>query len=443
MNFASSQKSRAAIVGCAAIAAALFFSCTDKKPTEPVFVINATSSQHGSVTPLGSVPVKPGGSQSFLFVPDSGYSVVTVRIDGVPVSPVTSFTFSDVRANHYVFVSFSHVYQITSSAGAHGQITPVGTITVPEGESISYTITPDFGYRITDVIVDGSSVGVVTTYSFSNITTDHSITASFALIPFVLSSDNGLYYRGSLGNSILTPQLAISATDSAGVSANQWINLIRVTGDGALGADSLMTDANGKIAPSYTFSGVKGNAQIRALWPGKDTLDVFLRASVLEPGESAQGQFVLVGDTYKTVKALNGIPERVDVDPNFWLTYAVYETALGVVVILNDVDQNEVASDFETVQGIIVNGGFAGTFAGGLGINSTVGAMDSSFGPADTTYFDLTPPAAWVYVYRSLGITFYANQATPRRIFEIHVSRPSAPAPAGLRRPAMPQGAIR
>lgn len=418
-------------------------SCTDKKPTEPVFVINATSSEHGSVTPLGSVPVKPGGSQSFSFVPDSGYSVVTVRIDGVPVSPVTSFTFSDVNANHYIYASFSHVYQVTSSAGAHGQITPAGTITVPEGESRSYSITPDFGYRITDVVVDGSSVGVVTTYSFTNISADHTISATFALIPFVLTADNGLYYRGALGGNTLTPQLIVTATDSAGVSANQWINLIRVSGDGALGADSLMTDASGKIAPSYTFSGVKGNAQIRALWPSKDTLDVFLRASVLEAGDSAQGQYVLVGDTYKTVKALNGLPERVDVDPNFWLTYAVYETALGVVVILNDIDQNEVASDFETVQGIIVNGGFAGTFAGGLGINSTVGAMDTIFGLADTTYFDPTSPPAWVYVYRSLGITCYANQATPRRIFEIHLTRPSAPAPAVLRRYGMPQGEIR
>ncbi len=408
-------------------------SCSEKKPTEPVYVISATTGQHGTVTPLGSVTVKPGQSQAFSFTPDAGYDVVTVRVDGVAVPAVTSYTFGDVRANHYLYVSFSHVYQITATAEAHGRISPGGTISVPEGDSRQFTITPDFGYRIVDVLVDGFSVGQVTTYTFNAVTSDHTIEASFARIPFVLTADNGLYYKGAVGLSTLTPQLVLTATDSAGVSGSQWIQLIRVSGDGTLGADSLQTDGTGKIQPAYTFSGISGSAVIRALWPLKDTLDIFLRASVLEPGAAAQGQYLKIGDTFKTVKTFNGPPERIDIDPNQWLTYAVYENALGLVVVLDDLDQDEAASDFETVHGLIVNGVFSGEFANGIGIGSTVGAMDSAFGPADTSYLDPTPPAAWVYLYQSLGLTFFADQATPQRIFEIHLNVPTSPVNVGRR----------
>lgn len=418
--------------------AVLFGSCTEKKPTEPVYVISATSGEHGTVSPLGSVTVKPGESQAFSFIPDSGYSVVTVRVDGAVIPPVPGYTFSDVRGNHYLYVSFSHVYTITATAGAHGQISPSGTIIVPEGESRQFTITPDFGYKIDDVLVDGISVGRVSTYTFNLVTADHSIVASFTRIPFVLTADNGSYYKGAVGSSLLAPDLVITASDSVGVVAGQWIHLNRFSGDGLLGADSLETDGTGKIRPVYTFSGISGSATIRAIWPSNDTLDVFLRASVLEPGITGQGQYVKIGDTYKTVKILNGPPERVDIDPNQWLTYAVYESSLGVVVILSDIDQDEIASDFETVHGVIVNGVFTGKFANGIGIGSTVGAMASAFGPADTTYLDPSPPAAWVYLYRSLGLVIFADQATPSRIFEIHINQPSSPANA-TRRASAPQ----
>ncbi len=46
--------------------------------------------------------------------------------------------------------------------------------------SKTYTITPQAGYKIADVLVDGVSVGVVATYTFSSVTTNHKIEAKFA-----------------------------------------------------------------------------------------------------------------------------------------------------------------------------------------------------------------------------------------------------------------------
>jgi hypothetical protein len=70
-------------------------------------------------------------------------------------------------------------YTITASAGANGSISPTGTLTAYEGDDQTYTITPDAGYSIADVLVDSVPVGAVASYTFSNVTAGHTIAASF------------------------------------------------------------------------------------------------------------------------------------------------------------------------------------------------------------------------------------------------------------------------
>jgi len=72
-------------------------------------------------------------------------------------------------------------YTITASAGPGGTISPSGIVAVSEGGSQSFTITPNAGNSIEDVVVDGSSVGQVSSYTFSNVTFNRTIAATFAL----------------------------------------------------------------------------------------------------------------------------------------------------------------------------------------------------------------------------------------------------------------------
>lgn len=71
-------------------------------------------------------------------------------------------------------------YTITSSATEGGSISPLGETTVTEGASQSFTITPNEGYEISDVLVDGESAGVLTAYTFTDIKANHTISAVFA-----------------------------------------------------------------------------------------------------------------------------------------------------------------------------------------------------------------------------------------------------------------------
>ncbi len=72
-------------------------------------------------------------------------------------------------------------FTITATAGSNGSISPNGAVSVQQGSDQTFGIAPDQGYIIHDVIVDGVSVGVDSSYTFTNIVDDHTILATFAI----------------------------------------------------------------------------------------------------------------------------------------------------------------------------------------------------------------------------------------------------------------------
>lgn len=76
-------------------------------------------------------------------------------------------------------VIYSPCYTIKASAGANGTISPAGWCSVVENGSQTFTFTPDKGYTVAKVLVDGKSVGAVKSYTFKNVTKDHTIEVIF------------------------------------------------------------------------------------------------------------------------------------------------------------------------------------------------------------------------------------------------------------------------
>ena len=74
-------------------------------------------------------------------------------------------------------------FTIIATAGPNGSISPSGTITVSPGDDQSFTIEPDEGYQIADVIVDGVSMGPIDSYTFFNVSANHTIHVVFSEIP--------------------------------------------------------------------------------------------------------------------------------------------------------------------------------------------------------------------------------------------------------------------
>ena len=81
-------------------------------------------------------------------------------------------------------------YTITAAAGEGGTITPAGEVSVKEGASQTFAIAAQEGYAIADVLVDGQSVGAVDSYTFENVTTNHTIAALFTKTASDVQFDN-------------------------------------------------------------------------------------------------------------------------------------------------------------------------------------------------------------------------------------------------------------
>src|SRR5439155_25630156 len=98
--------------------------------------ITASAGPGGSISPSGAVSVNCGDSQSFSISPDKCHSISDVKVDGVSVGPVASYTFTDVQANHTIDASFviPNTYKLTATPGPGGSLSPSGSITVNCGD---------------------------------------------------------------------------------------------------------------------------------------------------------------------------------------------------------------------------------------------------------------------------------------------------------------------
>jgi len=229
------------------------------------FTITSAAGTGGTISPSGAVVVASGASQTFNISSNSGYQLSDVLVDGISQGVISSFTFTNVTANHTISASFSEIpptsHSITASAGANGSISPVGTVVVTNGASQTFNITPNSGYQINDVLVDGVSQGVVSSYVFTNVVANHTISASFSQIPQVMYSISA---SASAGGTI-SPNGSVSVLSGASQTFN-------ITPNSGYQINSVLVDglSVGPIS-SYTFFNVTANHTISASFSSSQT----------------------------------------------------------------------------------------------------------------------------------------------------------------------------
>ena len=124
----------------------------------------------------------------------------------------------------------------TITASANGTTSPSGEVSVNNGDNQTFTITPNSGYYISSVTVDGASKGAVLTYTVSNVTANHTINAAFAQNSGVNDKDSDSGGGGGYSGTNSTMPSASNAP--ADVSSSQATDAARTAAEAAKAAGS-------------------------------------------------------------------------------------------------------------------------------------------------------------------------------------------------------------
>lgn len=121
------------------------------------FITSVVTSGSGTITPSGTLAILSGESQAYSISPSSGWEIGSITIDGTIIENTSSYSFSNISANHTISVSFAvtNDFTIISSVTGDGNIIPLGTTVVSAGGSQLYTFAPSAGYYIEKVLIDG------------------------------------------------------------------------------------------------------------------------------------------------------------------------------------------------------------------------------------------------------------------------------------------------
>jgi hypothetical protein len=141
-------------------------------------------------------------------------------------------------------------YTIIATAGSGGSIAPQGNVSVDQGSDITFTITPDAGYGVDEVLVDGEAIDITTTYTFSNVSNNHAIAIEFALNQLPPDSDAGPDQNVVEGATV-TLDASQSSDPNDAIVTYQWTQ----TGGPAL----TLSDANA-VRPTFVAAPITEDA---------------------------------------------------------------------------------------------------------------------------------------------------------------------------------------
>lgn len=189
------------------------------------------NADYDGVTVLDEVYLfRPGGSQTDNGqIYDANFSQLENRTSfdnttspypflnwGVPCDiAISNITVHGDSATFYYSGVYSQ-HTITSSAGYGGTISPLGASLVTPGDSLQFTITANAGFIIDDVVVNNNSIGAISSYTFYNISANHTIEAFFVseTSPEIIVSEDTLRFNTPVGTTSATQTLNLVYTSA-------------------------------------------------------------------------------------------------------------------------------------------------------------------------------------------------------------------------------------
>ena len=233
----------------------------------PSYTVNAVSNGGGSIDPAQYTFVARGDTVQFQVSPNSGFHVVSVVGDNcsgvlAPIhigGNVYRFYSDGIQFNCTLRASFSNTYQVTMVADVGGRISPSGTQNINPGAATTVTVTPNPGFRLTNVngcgivFFGGPAITGPTTWTTGAINSDCRVESYFTALPtFNVTAAAGA------GGSISPTNVAVAQglTTSFTVTPASGFEIAAVTGCGGTRSGSFYTTGpiTAACAVTATFS---------------------------------------------------------------------------------------------------------------------------------------------------------------------------------------------
>jgi len=235
-----------------------------------------------------SLAVSTDYGDSWTYIPwDYSINFSRPKINDILVdqdNPNIVYISTDGSGVYMYFIPNTQNFSIVSSAGVNGTISPSGTVSVNYGDSQTFNITPNTGYKISDVKVDGTSVGAVSTYTFTNVTSNHTIEVTFEPITYTITAS--AVTGGSISPSGTT---TVNSGDSKTFTITPYsgykISNVKVDG------------ASKGLLSFYTFTNIISNHTIEAVF------------------EEEKKETVIILQIGNSTFTVNGVPKTLDSPP--------------------------------------------------------------------------------------------------------------------------------
>jgi peptidyl-tRNA hydrolase len=321
---------------------------------------------------------------AFTIAPRPGYAVSSVggTCGGTLGSPSYYYTnaiFTNCTVEATFIQSSASYNTVTASAGANGSITPSGDISVPPGNTSTFTVTPNSEYVISSVTgCNGSLNG--NTYTTGAITANCTIAATFT--PSVYTVSASAVWIGSIPGGSISPgstQVQSGGTTAFTVTPNSGYSISTVTGCGG----SLSGD-------TYTTGPITGNCSVSA---------VFTPAGPFTITPSAGAGGTVSPSTPQSVASGGNLTFTITPDPGYYVT-SVSGNCAGTIVNANNLTSY-------VINYIYYNCTFTATFTQTppsiytvttSAPNGTVSPASALVPAGQGTTFTVTPnPGYWVY----------------------------------------------
>lgn len=184
LNVASDEGAANLVVKAVSRQDSAYFATALAVVQNATYQVNITVNDADGGTVTEGKTVNAGENMTIKATPKEGWRFVEWKENDKSVNNNQEFTIENITGDRNLVAVFEKeapkTYTVTATLSSIGGIiTPTGASPVPTGSWIGYAITPDRGYRVRMVYVDGTAIGAATSYNFTDVQGDHTISAEF------------------------------------------------------------------------------------------------------------------------------------------------------------------------------------------------------------------------------------------------------------------------